>query len=125
MRLKPKIGDIFIIVIIAAAAVLLTLMLYERNTIEKTAVITQNNVVLKEIRLDKVSGTLTINYQGKYPGTIEAKNGQIRFLNATCPDKVCVHTGWISRPGQIAVCLPDGVMIKITGKSTDTDIILH
>ncbi|MCX7773418.1 MAG: NusG domain II-containing protein [Clostridia bacterium] len=125
MRLRPKIGDFIIIIIIIAAALLLVLTFYEKNSVEKTAIITQNNSVLKTIRLDLLSQDLTIHYQGKYPGTIEAKNGQIRFLHAECPDKVCVHTGWISRPGQIAVCLPAGVMIKITGKNTDMDILLH
>jgi len=39
-----------------------------------------------------------------------------------------VGTGWISRNGQIAVCLPEKILIKITGTDSignDTDIILH
>lgn len=125
LRLKLKFGDVIIIVLIIVSALLLTIHFYEGNTAAKTAVITQNNVVLKRIRLDNLSGTVTFDYGGKFPGTIEAANGSIRFAHAECPDQVCVKTGWISRPGQIAVCLPAGVMIKIEGNDSDIDIIVR
>lgn len=43
------------------------------------------------------------------------ENGTVRMLKATCPDQVCVHTGAISKPGQTIVCLPNRVVIEITG----------
>ena len=33
--------------------------------------------------------------------------------DADCPDKDCVNQGWISRPGQMIVCLPNRLVIKI------------
>lgn len=127
MRLKPKIGDYFVFLFIAMAAVLLLIVLYQHETQEKTAVIIQDGVVLKSIRLDTLDKKVTIEYSGKYPGAIEAEKGRIRFKEASCPDKVCVNTGWISRTGQIAVCLPDKTIIKIEGPDNgdDTDILLH
>lgn len=124
MRLKLKLGDVIIILCIVLSAVLLLMATYEKNTTEKTAVITQNNRVLAQIRLDRVSDVSTIEYAGEYPGTIQVENGRIRFSHAECPDQVCVQTGWISRPGQIAVCLPAGVIIKIEGEDSDLDIIV-
>jgi len=127
LRIKPRAGDFIVIAVIVIAAVLLAISFYERNSIEKTAVILQNSTVLDTVRLDRLDGLYTLNYQGEYPGTIEAMNGSIRFSHAECPDQVCVHTGWISRPGQIAVCLPAGVMIRIEGLDTDEsdiDIII-
>jgi hypothetical protein len=47
------------------------------------------------------------------------KNGAIAFVESDCPDKVCVHTGYISKPGQAAVCLPNRVAVRISGATVD------
>lgn len=125
MRLKLKYGDFLVIITVILVAVLFTVSFYEDNTDEKIAIISQNAVVLDKIRLDTLNERYTIAYSGEYPGTIEAYNGRIRFSRADCPDQVCVNTGWIDRPGQIAVCLPAGVIIKIEGVQTDVDIIVR
>ncbi|MGI6621803.1 MAG: NusG domain II-containing protein [Clostridiaceae bacterium] len=124
MRLKPRAGDFLIIAAIITAAVLMALLLFEKDSIAKVAIISQNNTVLDSVRLDELEERYTIDYQGEYPGTIEAEKGRIRFSHAECPDQVCVRTGWINRPGQIAVCLPAGIIIRIEGKDTDVDIIV-
>ncbi len=129
MRLKPKPGDYLILVLVIAAALMMMILTYQQETTRKIAVIVQDGEIIKRIDLNEIDKPLVIAYEGEYPGIIEAENGRIRFLEADCPDKVCVRTGWISRNGQIAVCLPDNIMIKIEGSETptdnDTDIILR
>lgn len=128
LGLRPKIGDFFIILIVAATAVILLFSLRQADTEEKIALIIQDGVVLEKIRLDTLEHTEILEYSGEYPGVIEAEKGRIRFKEATCPDKVCVGTGWISKNGQIAVCLPGKILIKITGigsSEDDTDIWLY
>ncbi|MBR3392942.1 MAG: NusG domain II-containing protein [Firmicutes bacterium] len=44
---------------------------------------------------------------------LEIKEGRIRFLSSDCPDQTCVRSGFISRPGEYAVCLPHRLMIRI------------
>ena len=46
---------------------------------------------------------------------IRLEKGRIRMADANCPDRDCVHTGWLSRPGQGSVCLPHRVAIRILG----------
>ena len=46
---------------------------------------------------------------------LELKDNQIRFLETDCPDKMCGRTGFISKVGQSAVCLPNRIVVKITG----------
>ena len=46
---------------------------------------------------------------------LELKDNQISFLETDCPDKICVRTGFISKVGQSAVCLPNRIVVKITG----------
>jgi len=128
LRLRPRPGDFFIIIFIAVSAVILIFSMKQADSGEKIALIIHNGVVVKEIRLDTLNHTETYEYGGKYPGVIEAEKCRIRFREASCPDQVCVGTGWISKNGQIAVCLPENIMIKIVGEESsgeDTDILLR
>jgi hypothetical protein len=34
---------------------------------------------------------------------------------AACPGRDCQHTGWIDQPGEQIVCLPNRLIITITG----------
>ena len=45
--------------------------------------------------------------------TFVLKNGAVAFQSSDCPDKVCVHTGWLTRQGQMASCLPNGVSLRV------------
>ena len=37
----------------------------------------------------------------------------VKIDEASCPDKVCVHEGFITKPSESIVCLPNKVHIKI------------
>lgn len=47
---------------------------------------------------------------------IVVENGMVRVEDADCPDKICERRGAISKAGQTIVCLPNRVVVKITGK---------
>ena len=48
---------------------------------------------------------------------IEIAGGKVRVASSSCPNKICVSTGWISQPSQIIVCAPQRVVVKIGGSS--------
>ena len=50
---------------------------------------------------------------------IVAKDGSIYFEKSTCPDKVCIKSGKLSENGDFASCLPEKVVIKVSGKQQD------
>ena len=47
--------------------------------------------------------------------TIEIAAGKARVTDSPCRDKLCVHAGWLERPGDVAVCLPQRVIVEIRG----------
>lgn len=47
--------------------------------------------------------------------TIVIEGGKIYVSESGCPDRVCVNTGKIDRPGQTIVCVPAKVMVTIPG----------
>lgn len=44
--------------------------------------------------------------------------GGIRITAAPCPDQICVHTGWLRQPGDLAICVPEELLVKVVGAST-------
>lgn len=44
---------------------------------------------------------------------VEVDGDRVRMLYAECPDGDCLRQGWISRPGQMVVCLPNKMVVKI------------
>lgn len=54
--------------------------------------------------------------------TIEISNGTVRMIDADCPDKICIHTGRISDTGRAIVCLPNRVVVSISGGNSPVDV---
>jgi len=46
---------------------------------------------------------------------VEIKGGRARIVSSPCRDKLCVKAGWLSRPGDAAVCLPQRVALQVAG----------
>lgn len=47
--------------------------------------------------------------------SIEVRDDRVRVLSSPCPLKLCVKTGWIGSSGQMIVCLPNEVVIRLPG----------
>ena len=58
---------------------------------------------------------------------ITAEDGKIYFEKSVCPDKVCVKSGELHKNGDFASCLPEKVIIKISGtkKGNQPDAIVY
>ena len=44
---------------------------------------------------------------------IEIKDKKVRVKESSCPNQVCVKTGWIKRSGEIIVCAPNELTVRI------------
>lgn len=117
------IGDFAVfLTILILAAVSFFLVSVKPSGGKLTAVVTQNGAELYKINLEEVTVRTEFEISGNYQELLVAENGKIRFEQANCPDQICVKTGWISRPGQVAVCVPAGVIVKITGVGGEEEI---
>ena len=58
--------------------------------------------------------------------TLEINHGHVCIQRAPCANQDCVHTGWISRPGQSIVCLPGRFIVELGGEDEhpDYDIVV-
>lgn len=58
--------------------------------------------------------TLFLSHGG-YTLTVTIGNGSVSVTEADCPDRVCVKTGEITRKGEVIVCIPAQIVIRIGG----------
>ncbi|NLZ54362.1 MAG: NusG domain II-containing protein, partial [Thermoanaerobacteraceae bacterium] len=54
---------------------------------------------------------------------VEIDRDRVRMLYAQCPDKDCMRQGFISRPGQMIVCLPNRMVIKIQSDKSTKEVV--
>lgn len=102
-------------VLLLAIAALLALRLFAVPGGRAEIVLPDRNVTLS---LEE-DGRYSFTGKGGIQVTIEVQDGRVRFAESGCPDKVCVHTGWLSRAGQTAACLPAEILIKVVGADED------
>lgn len=95
---------------------------------QNVAVISVNGHEIERINLSKHKGTelLDIPEIDCNPETVEVKEQQIRIKKSSCPEQICVRTGYISEPSQTIICLPHKVIIEVqtVDGGVDDEIII-
>lgn len=100
------------IIIIAAVMLCAVIMLAFRGSNGKTAVIEYGGNTVCTVDLSKDQSFV---FHGDLDVVITVKDGAVFFESSMCRDKTCMSFGKISKEGQIAVCLPARVSVRITG----------
>ncbi len=54
---------------------------------------------------------------------LEIQGGRLRFRDSPCRGKQCIHSGWLSRAGDFAACLPNRVSVTLVGATARYDAI--
>ncbi len=75
------------------------------------------------LRLELAADT-TVEIAGRLGvSTIEVRAGRVRFTDSPCVGRQCVHAGWLARTGQVAACLPNGVVVEVGGGRREFDAV--
>jgi len=82
------------------------------------AIIKKDDRLIKKINLSDLQNREVIKVSGQI---IAAEQNKICFLLADCSDRLCINSGWLSKPGQIAVCFPTRTLIKIVSESNSME----
>lgn len=118
-----KKGDIVLVVFIGIIALIPLLWTYlaggGKQSDELIAVVSRDGKRVKEIDLNKVQEPQYIKFEDGIEVTILAEKGQIKFLEADCPDQICVKTGLLTKHADRAVCLPSKTIVTIEDEGND------
>lgn len=78
------------------------------------AVVRAGGTLFAELRLTE---NRTLEVPGPLGATrIEVRGGRARVAADPGPRQYCVRQGWLSRAGEVAVCLPNRVSLEIAGR---------
>lgn len=120
-KLKIIKFTLFILIILVAFVSINSFYQFHDNG--QFAIIEQNGVKIHRIDLCAVKQPYFIDVSAEYPSKILVEPGQISFYKSSCPDKICEHYGKLSKKGQVAICLPAKIIIKIENNNKSTDSI--
>lgn len=93
---------------------------------DRVAFVKIDGQVVDEFPLEEGGENFTKTYypnEGQY-NIVEVDGTRVRIQEDNSPDQIGVRTGWISNPGQTAVCLPHGFLIEVSGTVTGDELIL-
>ena len=92
-----------------------------------TAYVYSNGILLRTIDLSAVRETyrFTVSSADGKENVIEVRPGSIGILSADCPDKLCVHQGFLSAPLFPIVCLPNQLVIEVKEGEEMPDAIVY
>ena len=121
MFAKKKDFIIIAVILLTALGLLCAVKFFPKATAD-TAVIKYDGMVVKEVSL-KIDTEFSLEEDPTVKFRVE--NGAISFVDATCPDKICERTGFISKTGQTAVCLPKKTVLHLKGADNEIDIIAN
>ena len=122
MRSKLKWGDFVIIgVVLALAAAIAAVLALGTSGDRLYAEVWQDNELVERVELTD-STDRTIDLDGH--NVIVLSGRTARMQSADCRDQVCVRTGTLTHAGQVAVCLPNRVVLRITGETSEIDAIV-
>lgn len=84
-----------------------------------TAVIARDGQVVQTIDLSAVEEPCELRLEdARGYNVVQVEAGRIRIAEADCPDRVCVHAGWIDTPGKPLACVPHGLTITVEGRAS-------
>lgn len=120
---STKFWIILITVILLISCIAAGIVFYS-NGGGNTVCIYQNGDLIETIHLDTVTTPYTLHIESANGGynEISVEHGRICVSDASCPDHVCINTGWLSDGAIPIVCLPNQLVIQIKGESSAIDI---
>ena len=115
---KPLLGDWLVIIASILAVIFMFQQFWSFEHASK----------LKIRQGDKIVGTYDLNQTRELhihgalgDSHIVIDQGKVRFKHSPCNNQYCVHQGWLSLAGQVAICLPNQISLQLMGAKTTYD----
>ena len=115
---KPLIGDWLVIFICLIAVIFMFQQFWSFLPASKLK-IRQGNQVIGTYDLNQTRELTIHGHLGD--ALITISQGKVRFKQSPCNNQYCVHQGWLSHAGQVAICIPNQISLQLMGAKTGYD----
>ncbi|MBP5554218.1 MAG: NusG domain II-containing protein [Lachnospiraceae bacterium] len=139
-NIAPLIMTAILLILITVSAVWI---IYNEKSKGETVTIVSNGVTVWTGDLSSVNEELIVTVisdpsDEKSPYVIEGNSPRgshynvvritregVSIIDSNCANRICIHEGITNSPAKPIVCLPNRLMITVTGKAHDTDAITY
>ena len=91
-----------------------------------TVQITVDGEIYGEYKFSQITDEKIVDIKTEFGhNTVVIEKNGAYVSYADCPDKVDVHSGRITKPGQIIICVPNRLSVQILGDKTDVDVVAY
>jgi hypothetical protein len=119
-RVRIRALDIIIFLLALIIIGLISLQTYARGRGTPEITISSAGQGTEQQWIYPLDGEATLRVPGPLGETVVViKDGAVQVISSPCPEKICVKTGRISKPGQWIACLPNRVFISIRGRRSE------
>lgn len=118
-----KKADVILLIAILALSVLGFFVLRKSSSSNSKIEITVSGEIVKTVPLS-ADGRYEIKTDYGY-NNICVESGQVWVEDADCPNKDCMRFGKVSSEGQIILCLPHKLAVRIVGGEGGSDAISY
>lgn len=119
MKRFLKKGDLIII----AAVLIICMLLYLPALFGKgeslTAIVYESGEATHTVKLHDIEESYEIKITG---GVLLVEKDAISYTYADCPDKICVRTGKLTKPGDTAACVPNKTVVTVIREKKNSKI---
>lgn len=120
-----KKSDVIIIIALVLLSALLFFFMYGGKSEKLRAEIIYNGDVVMEIDLQNAENQI-FTLKENPNVSFEIKDGKIAFVDVNCPDKLCERNGFLSRPNETSICLPNRTTLNIKANGREEiDIMVN
>ena len=111
--LPPSPGDIVLVAVVLAVAAALLVSRPGGGT-PRSASVQVGGEVVRRLPLDEgvhieVAGRAGVS-------EVVVDGGRVRVLDSPCARRICVRRGWLRAVGDVAVCVPNQLVVRVEGE---------
>lgn len=115
---RTLIGDWLVIIASVVAIIFMFLQFWSFEHASKLKIRQGNQIIgtydLNQSRNLRIHGALG-------DSLVSIAQGKVRFKQSPCNNQYCVHQGWLSRAGQVAICIPNQISLQLVGAKSSYD----
>jgi hypothetical protein len=109
-------GDYLVIVgVLVGALVTIPLLRETAQASGRWAIVRLDGQIVHQLSLAKDQEVTVVGPAGET--VIQVQGGRVRVLRSPGAQEICMRQGWIYKPGEALICLPNHVTIEIPGDS--------
>ncbi|MBQ4129596.1 MAG: NusG domain II-containing protein [Ruminococcus sp.] len=116
--------DIAIVAFVLIIAVMAFTSQFNTKDTELSCVVRVNGEVEHTIALKNLETATLVDIDCEYPLSVYVSKDGVYVAFSSCPDKLCEHTGVITRASQSIVCLPAKVSVTLESNDKTLDAVV-